>query len=98
MDVNQPDDMVSPEVVESNTGVRGEIRQLLSSRLLIFLLMFGVLGVLGIPLLWMSPVFSRGEKIVWSIVVTLYTLLLLTLAAGAIWLAYLALTPHGIPG
>ena len=40
-------------------------------------LLFFVAAILGLPLLWMSGGFSRVWKIVLSVVVTLYTALLL---------------------
>jgi hypothetical protein len=65
---------------------------LLESRAAMFGLLFGVTGFLGIPFLWMSPKFSRGEKIVWSIVVTVYTLLLIGFAVGICWWSYTQIT------
>ena len=53
------------------------------------LLLFGVLAVLGLPLLWYSPAFSRKEKIIWSIVIPIYTLALFAIAAGCCWFAWL---------
>ncbi len=40
------------------------------------LMLFGVTAALGLPLLWKSRVFSRTEKIVWSVLVSLYTALI----------------------
>lgn len=48
-------------------------RKLLESRLAIFVMLFCVTGFLGIPVLWASPSFSKLEKSVWSVVVTIYT-------------------------
>ena len=42
----------------------------------ILLLLFGVTGVIGLPVLWMSRSFGPGMKWVLSIVVTIYTALL----------------------
>jgi hypothetical protein len=53
-----------------------------------FGMLFGVTGCLGIPFLWMSPKFSRREKIVWSILVTIYTLVLIGVAVGVCWWSY----------
>ncbi|GIW97100.1 MAG: hypothetical protein KatS3mg111_0433 [Pirellulaceae bacterium] len=62
--------------------------QLLEKRGTIFALLFGVTGCLGLPLLWMSPRFSRTEKIVWSVIVVLYTLLLIGGTAAVLWWSY----------
>ena len=50
-------------------------------------MLFGVLGALGIPLLIKSPCFTRLEKWFWSIVIVLYTLLLLLAAYFTVHLA-----------
>ena len=65
---------------------------MLQSRPLILGLLFGVMAVLGLPLLWASPVFSRKEKIWWSLAVTFYTLVLVLIAAAAWLLVYNAWT------
>jgi hypothetical protein len=39
----------------------------------ILAILFLVAGVLGVPLLWISRAFSPLMKIVWSVVVTVYT-------------------------
>jgi hypothetical protein len=43
----------------------------------VFVLIFFVTGALTIPLIWKSPVFSRGEKIFWSAFATFYTALMI---------------------
>jgi hypothetical protein len=43
----------------------------------VLLLLFVVLGPLGLPYLWKSPGFSRGFKIVLTVLVVIYTGLLL---------------------
>jgi len=40
-------------------------------------MLFLVTGALGIPLLWMNAKFSTLERMVWSVVVTLYTVALI---------------------
>lgn len=42
----------------------------------ILLLLFGVTGVLGLPVLWVSRSFGLGMKLVLSVAVTIYTALL----------------------
>lgn len=66
----------------------------LHSRGLILGLLFGVLAVLGLPLLWYSSAFTRSEKLFWSLIVCVYTLVLLLLAGLGIWLLMRALHQH----
>lgn len=68
---------------------RSQWASLLSSRRTILLLLFGATGILGLPLLWMSQVFTLSEKIVWTVVNTAYTLLLVGLAVGVCYWCYL---------
>ncbi|TMA38158.1 MAG: hypothetical protein E6J79_07740 [Deltaproteobacteria bacterium] len=42
----------------------------------VLLALFVVLGPLGLPLLWRSPRFSRGTKVVLTALTAVYTLLL----------------------
>ena len=55
-----------------------------SNRPLVFGILFGVTGALGLPLLWYSPAFTRKEKWLWSIVNSLYTLGLIAIAIAAL--------------
>ncbi len=68
---------------------RSKWHALLDSRPAMFGMLFGVTGFLGIPFLWMSDSFSHTEKIVWSIVVTVYTLILIGAAVAICWWSYL---------
>ena len=42
----------------------------------VLLMLFGVLGPFGLPLLWKSPSFSRWSKIALTVAVAAYTILL----------------------
>lgn len=77
---------------------RGESQweQLLSNRKTIFILLFGVTGFLGLPVLWMSHAFTTGEKVIWTIVNTIYTLALIGLAAGVCYWCYLQFQKSGL--
>ena len=75
---------------------RSQWEQLLSNRKTIFLLLFGVTGFLGLPVLWMSHAFNTGEKVLWTIVNTLYTLALIGLAAGVCYWCYLQFREAGL--
>jgi hypothetical protein len=65
---------------------------ILQSRKGLLVLLFGVTGVLGVPLLWVSPSFSKSEKVLYSLLVTVYTLVLVAVACGILWWAYLRIT------
>lgn len=65
---------------------------LLDSRLAILALLFFVTGILGLPLLWMSGSFSQTEKIAWSIVVAIYTLVLVGATVAICWWTYIELS------
>jgi len=70
----------------------GQLEQLLSSRLLIFVLIFAVTGFLGLPILWMSPSFSRFEKYFWSVVNILYTSILMAICVAICFWAWNRIT------
>ena len=72
----------------------GPIGQLLNSRLLIFVMLFGVTGFLGLPILWISPSFSRLEKYFWSVVNILYTTVLIILCVVICWWAYIRIVEN----
>ena len=60
----------------------------LGNRAAMFGMLFCVTGFLGIPLLWMSRKFSHREKVIWSVVVTIYTLALIGIAVAICWWSY----------
>lgn len=66
---------------ENSTG----LLSLLHKRWAILLLLFGVTGVLGLPLLWMSRAYRPFGKVILSIVVTIYTALLFLLVYLLLW-------------
>ena len=64
-------------------------RTLLGNRKALLVLLWGVTGFLGLPLLWISPKFSVTEKLLYSILITFYSLFLIGMATGIVWWAYL---------
>jgi hypothetical protein len=50
-------------------------------------MLFVVLGPLGLPLLWKSPSFSRGWKIVLTIALVIYSVLLVETLVVAVQVA-----------
>ncbi len=66
----------------------GQMEQILNSRLLIFVLLFAVTGFLGLPILWLSPSFSRLEKCFWTVVNILYTSTLIAICLAICYWAW----------
>ena len=53
----------------------------------VLLLLFVVLGPLGLPLLWKSPSFTRGWKIVLTALMVIYTVMLVDSMVVAVRMA-----------
>ena len=71
------DSTPSVDLPEPSAGSASEMVQ---SRAAVLAMLFLVTGALGIPLLWMNQRFSNLERIVWSIIVTIYTIALIVIA------------------
>ena len=67
---------------------RSEWEQLVSNRKVILAMLFLVTGALGLPLLWLSPAFNATEKVIWSLVNLVYTLMLIGLCVAICYWAY----------
>ncbi len=65
--------MITAEVVSSEPQPSTKER-FLNSRLAVVAVLDGVALFLGLPALWMSPVFSRSEKVVHTIGVCIWAL------------------------
>lgn len=61
-----------------------------TARFLILAMLFFVTGFLGLPVLWLSKSFSLTEKLVWSVLNTIYTCALI---AGTVAICVWALRP-----
>lgn len=70
----------SPEPPVAQTGKKQttvtKMMEVIENRWMMLLMLFGVTAALGLPFLWKSRTFSRNEKVFWSIVVSLYTVLI----------------------
>lgn len=64
------------------------LRSAIDNPYAVLALLFLVMAALGLPILWMSRGFSRRMKVVWTIVVLLYTLLLLGCTAAVLQWSY----------
>lgn len=67
---------------------KGKLDWLLNNKLGLLGLLFFATAALGLPLIWKSPKFSRPEKIVWSIAVTIYTVVILWVFCAIMWWSY----------
>lgn len=65
-------------------------RERKTTRFLILAMLFFVTGFLGLPVLWLSKSFSLTEKLVWSVLNTIYTCALI---AGTVAICVWALRP-----
>jgi cobalamin synthase len=62
--------------------------ELIQSRGAVLAALFLVTGALGIPLLWMNHKFSNVERIVWTIIVTIYTIILVLIVWAIVMWSY----------
>jgi hypothetical protein len=60
----------------------------MDKRWAVLLLLFGCTAALGLPVLWKSRGFSKPEKIVWSVLVSLYTILVFWIFFKVMWWSY----------
>jgi hypothetical protein len=86
--------MLTPiDAAEKKGGQKpSQFEMILSSRRLIFVMLFAVTGFLGLPILWISPSFSRLEKYVWSVVNILYTSTLIAICLAICYWAWNRIT------
>jgi hypothetical protein len=71
--------------VEPTAPRKNPLRDAIDNPIAVLALLFFVTGFLGIPVLWMSRGFTTTMKVVLSIVVTIYTLLLIGCTVGVLW-------------
>lgn len=75
--------MQEPPVINRSTSARDDrteksrLKQLLDNRWAVLAAIFFAMMFLGLPLLWRCPSFSRFEKLIWTIVVLVYSGLIL---------------------
>jgi hypothetical protein len=68
------------------------VATLAESRGMVLVILFGVTGALGIPLLWVNKRFSLAARIFWSIVVLFYTTALVGVTAAIVMWAFRVIT------
>lgn len=69
---SRPQAPIRPVRVKS----RAKFTDMLENRWVMIFVLFGVTAALGIPFLWKSKSFSKTEKIVWTLIVSVYTILI----------------------
>ena len=79
---------VVAELVDESVETTPADSQGLQNRLTVLAILFFVTGALGLPLLWVNRRFSIREQMIWSLVVTLYTALLIWGVAKVCWWSY----------
>ena len=72
----------------SNASPARGLRNAIDTPWAVLVLLFFVTGFLGLPVLWLSRGFTTGMKIVWSVVVTLYTCMLIGCCGMVLWWAW----------
>ena len=53
---------------------QAKFTDMLENRWIMLLVLFGVTAALGIPFLWKTKSFSHTEKILWTVIISLYTI------------------------
>ena len=61
---------------------------LIQNKYAVLAALFVVTGFLGLPLLWMNRNFSSTERLLWSIVVIIYSLILIGITVFVMWWSY----------
>ncbi|HBE68301.1 MAG TPA: hypothetical protein DDW52_09160 [Planctomycetaceae bacterium] len=67
---------------------KSRLAKILDSKAAVLGLLFLAMAALGLPLLWKSPAFGRTEKAIWSLLVLLYTALILWAFCAVMWWSY----------
>lgn len=75
---------IGGSAVPVQSAADASLQRLLDRPGVVLLLLFGVTAAMGIPFLWRSRAFSTAGKVVLTVIVSLYTLLILWL----FWLVF----------
>lgn len=86
---NEPPIVSDPVPPVADTKAeKSKLDRILDSKVAVLGLLFLAMAALGLPLLWKSPAFSRTEKTIWSLVVLIYTALILWAFCAVMWWSY----------
>lgn len=84
--------LVAPPSVDGEIGQSNQASpsgaSIMQSKGAVLAVLFLVTGALGIPLLWVNPNFSAIEKVVWSIIVGLYTAVFVAIVGAIVMWCY----------
>ena len=72
---------------EATPKKKSSFRKAVDNRTAMYVFLFGAAMVTGLPFLWMSGGFSKVEKIVISIIVVIYTIVVFALFGLVMWWA-----------
>lgn len=75
------------DVLDKPSPGRG-LRAAIDTPWAVLVLLFFVTGFLGLPVLWASRGFTTRMKVVWSVVVTIYTCMLIGCTGMVLWWAW----------
>lgn len=79
---------VGASSIPTAVQVKSSVGSVAESKGMVLVILFGVTGALGIPLLWINKKFSLAERIFWSLVVIIYTTALVGVTAAIVMWAY----------
>ena len=85
---NDSNPYASPRSQGEGAPNQNSLRAAIDNPIAVLALLFLVTGFLGLPVLWISRGFTTTMKVVLSIVVTIYTLLLIGCTVGVLWWAW----------
>jgi hypothetical protein len=66
-----------PPILSKPIAPRNRTESLLDNRWAVLAAIFFALMFLGLPLLWRCPNFSKTEKVVWTIIVLIYSTIII---------------------
>jgi len=79
-----PDGLISPELVSDRPDRPPPRRDVAESRWAVLVLLFAALGPLALHVLWRSPRFSRGWKVFLTLLVVIFTVVVVVVLWYAI--------------
>ncbi len=80
--------MNAPSEEETSHPDNPPSSDLVQSRGAVLAALFLVTGIFGLPLLWMNQRFSPSERILWAVVVSIYSLAMVVFGLWFLWWMY----------
>ncbi len=91
-----PDGLITPELVSERPDRPPPRRDVAESRWAVLVLLFAAIGPLAFPVLWRSPKFSRGWKVFLTVLVVIFTVVVVVVLWYAIDRFVEALREYGV--